>query len=105
MLADDMSEYEAGTLYCTVLTLTRRMALNIDSQFGGLRVLMYASMTRKVKTIDMIQYVVDIANMIVVIASSHFRDRVRSPLALFHHEASLSESRYQAKLDKGSLTR
>jgi hypothetical protein len=62
------------------------MVLNIGSQFGRLRVPMYASMTRKVTTTDMIQNMVDNTNMVVVIAKSHFRDRFRSPLVLFHHE-------------------
>jgi hypothetical protein len=62
----------------------RRMALNIGSQFGAMRVPMYVSMTRMVMKTDMIQYMVDNANIIVVTARSHFRDRLRSPLVLFY---------------------
>jgi len=82
------------------------MALNIGSQFGALRVPMYASMTRKVTTTDTIQNMVDNTNMVVVIARSHFRGRVRSPLVLSHHdhESSLSKNSYQVKLDEGFLT-
>jgi hypothetical protein len=64
------------------------MALNIGSQlFDELRELpLYTLMMRKVMTTDAIQNMVDNTNMVVVIARSHFRDRVRNPLVLFHHD-------------------
>jgi len=40
----------------------------------------------KVMTTDMIQYMDDNANMVMVTVKSHFRDRVWSPLVLLHHE-------------------
>ena len=43
-------------------------------------------MTIKVYTMDMIQYIDDKANMVTIMAKSHFRDRVLSPLVLLHHE-------------------
>lgn len=44
------------------------------------------------KTTERIQYRVDSANMEVVKARSHFRDRLWSPLELFHHENSLRKA-------------
>ena len=108
--------YEASTLYCTVLTLTRRMSSNIDCQDAAeipisvptisrpkqpkalslpkhvMILLLNESKSRKVKTTETIQYRVDNANMEVVKARSHFCVRLRSPLVLFvlfHHENSL----------------
>jgi hypothetical protein len=65
--------------------------LNIGNQSGGLlgtgpNWLCHTSMTIKVTTTDMIQYTDDNANMVMVIAKSHFRDRVWSPLELFRRE-------------------
>jgi hypothetical protein len=65
------------------------MALNIGNQVTGQgwRVPVdRASRTGKMATADTIQYTVDNANMEVIIARSHFRDRVWSPLVLFHQE-------------------
>ena len=78
--------------------------MNIGSQPGGLPVLIYALMRRKVTTTDMIQNMVDNTNMAMVIAKSHFRDRVRSPLVLFNHENLLRKNCHQVRLDEGLLT-
>ena len=76
-------------LQCT-LTLTRRASI-IGNQSDGLRAmgsnwLCHTSMTIKVRKVDMIQYMDESANVVMVVAKSHFCDRVWSPLMLFHHE-------------------
>jgi hypothetical protein len=78
----DVSGYEAGSiLNCTVLTLTRRMVLNIGSHICGPRMPVgHASETKsraiKVTMTDKIQYTVDKTNMATIIAKSHFRARL-----------------------------
>lgn len=76
----DVSGYDAGSiLNCTVLTLIRRMVLNIGSQICGPRMPVNhasESRTRKVTMTDKIQYTVDKPNMAMVIARSHFRARL-----------------------------
>jgi hypothetical protein len=49
-----------------------------------------------VSATDKIQCKVDNANMEEVIARSHFRDRLWSPLVLFHHVNPLSKKGHQA---------
>ena len=44
------------------------------------------SMAIKVTTSDMIQCTDENANMVMIMAKSHFRDPVWSPFVLFHHE-------------------
>ena len=46
----------------------------------------HKSMTMKVYTMDMAQYTDDKANMVTIMAKSHFRGRVLSPLVLLHRE-------------------
>lgn len=78
----DVSGYEAGSiLNCTVLTLTRRMVLNIGSQICGPRTPVdraseTKSRTRKVTVTDKIQYTVDKTNMVMITVKSHFRARL-----------------------------
>src|SRR6266850_2111136 len=95
-----------SVLYCTVLTLMRRMSSNIDSNTaaGSLPtlaatscvrqtealslpkhaaiLLLNESTSREVKTTERIQYMVDKANAEMVNARSHFLDRLWSPLVL-----------------------
>jgi hypothetical protein len=95
----DNVRYDAGAVYCTVLTLTRRMSSNIGSKgAAGIRgvqlvppshALTLLSTSRKVKTTDKTQYTVNNANMEVMTAKSNLRDRLWSPRVLFHHEIPL----------------
>jgi hypothetical protein len=102
---------------CMVLTLTKRKSSNSPSKVAGdiriadnssirqrealslskpehtLMLLVNKSACRNVKATERIQYRVENANMEVVKARSHFRDRPWSPLALFHHENSLRKDK------------
>ena len=80
----DVSGYEASSiLNYTVLTLTRRMVLNIGSHICGPRMPVdhasetnLKSRTRKVAMTDKIQYTVDKTNMVMIRVKSHFRARL-----------------------------
>jgi hypothetical protein len=63
----------------------------------------HKSTSRNVKTTKPIQYVVVSANMEVVMARSHFRARLWSPLVLSHHKKALRKKGHQADYTTDAL--